>query len=47
MRFAALALLVGTGVAIYGIACFVTRAYRLDDLKTLVRRRRPSDPVQE
>jgi putative peptidoglycan lipid II flippase len=26
-------------VAIYGVACFVTRAFRLSDLKALVRRR--------
>lgn len=40
IRFAALMGLVGGGVAIYGIACFVTGAYRVSDLKALVRRRR-------
>ena len=39
MRFAALAVLVGAGGAIYAIACFATGAYRLADLKALVRRR--------
>lgn len=38
-RYAALAVLVGTGVALYGIACFLTGAYRLADLKALLRRR--------
>jgi putative peptidoglycan lipid II flippase len=39
MRIAALAVLVGTGGLIYLLACFVTRAYRISDLKSLVRRR--------
>jgi putative peptidoglycan lipid II flippase len=47
MRFAALTLLVGVGVAIYGLACFVTRAFTLADLKAILRKRRPSDPIQE
>lgn len=47
VRFAALAVLVGTGFAIYVVACFVTRAYRISDLKALVRKRRPADPIQE
>ena len=38
-RYGALIVLVGAGVAIYGVACFVTRAFRLSDLKALVRRR--------
>lgn len=38
-RYLALAVLVGTGCAIYGVACFVTRAFRVADLKALVRRR--------
>jgi putative peptidoglycan lipid II flippase len=31
--------LVGGGVLIYGLACFVTGAFALDDLKLLLRRR--------
>jgi putative peptidoglycan lipid II flippase len=31
--------LVGGGVALYGIACFATGAYRIADLKGLVARR--------
>jgi putative peptidoglycan lipid II flippase len=31
--------LVGTGVAVYAIACFLTRAFVLDDVKLLIRRR--------
>jgi putative peptidoglycan lipid II flippase len=38
-RYAALAVLVGSGVALYGIACFATGAYRIADLKGLVARR--------
>jgi len=38
-RYAALAVLVGCGVALYGIACFVTGAYRIADLKALLSRR--------
>jgi len=37
-RFAALIVLVGSGVAVYGIACFVTGAFVLDDVKLLIRR---------
>jgi putative peptidoglycan lipid II flippase len=37
-RFAALVVLVGSGVAVYGIACFVTGAFVLDDVKLLIRR---------
>ncbi len=39
IRGAALAGLVGAGVAIYVIACFVTGAFRVADLKSLLRRR--------
>jgi putative peptidoglycan lipid II flippase len=35
----ALTALVGAGVAVYAVACFVTGAFVLDDLKTLMRRR--------
>jgi putative peptidoglycan lipid II flippase len=38
-RYAALTVLVGTGVAVYAIACFLTRAFVLDDVKLLIRRR--------
>lgn len=39
-RYAALAVLVGAGCAIYGLACLFTRAFLVSDLKALVRRRR-------
>lgn len=39
VRYAALGVLVGAGCSIYGLACFVTGAYRVTDLKALVRRR--------
>jgi putative peptidoglycan lipid II flippase len=38
-RYTALTALVGAGVAVYGVACFVTRAFVLDDLKILLKRR--------
>jgi len=38
-RYGALIVLVGAGVAIYIVASFVTRAFRMSDLKALVRRR--------
>ena len=38
-RYAALTVLVCAGVAVYGLACFVTGAFRLADLKALIRRR--------
>lgn len=38
-RYAALGVLVGSGMALYVGACFATGAYRLADLKTLIRRR--------
>jgi putative peptidoglycan lipid II flippase len=39
IRFLALAGLVAGGVSIYGIACFLTGAYRTADLKALLQRR--------
>jgi len=39
-RFAALVVLVGAGVAVYGIACFVTGAFVIDDVKLMMRRTR-------
>jgi putative peptidoglycan lipid II flippase len=39
MRYGALLVLVGTGCAIYGLACFVTGAFRVADVKALIRRR--------
>ncbi len=47
VRYAALAVLVSGGVAIYGLACFVTGAFRMSDLKALMRRRAPAAPSQE
>jgi putative peptidoglycan lipid II flippase len=38
-RAAGLLALVGTGVAVYGIACFLTGAFVLDDVKVLMKRR--------
>jgi putative peptidoglycan lipid II flippase len=38
-RYGALVVLVGAGSAIYVVACFLTRAFRISDLKALVRRR--------
>ncbi len=38
-RYVALGILVGSGCALYGIACFVTGAYRIADLKALIARR--------
>ncbi len=38
-RYVALGLLVGAGVALYGLASFVTGAYRLSDIKALMRRK--------
>ena len=37
-RFAALVVLVGAGVGVYGIACFLTGAFVLDDVKLLLKR---------
>ncbi|MCW3835430.1 murein biosynthesis integral membrane protein MurJ [Sphingomonas canadensis] len=39
-RGVGLSLLVSGGGAVYGLACFVTRAFTLGDLKALIRRRR-------
>lgn len=39
VRYAALLVLVGAGCAIYGVACLVTRAFLISDIKALVRRR--------
>jgi putative peptidoglycan lipid II flippase len=38
-RYMALATLVGTGVALYGLASVVTGAYRLSDIRALLRRK--------
>jgi putative peptidoglycan lipid II flippase len=38
-RYSALVILVGAGVAVYGLACFLTGAFRIADLKALLRRR--------
>jgi putative peptidoglycan lipid II flippase len=38
-RYLALVALVGAGVAVYGVACFLTGAFVLDDVKILMRRR--------
>jgi putative peptidoglycan lipid II flippase len=37
-RFAGLVVLVGAGAAVYAIACFVTGAFVLDDIKLMMRR---------
>lgn len=38
-RYAGLVLLVGAGCAVYAVACFLTRAFLVADLKALLRRR--------
>ena len=38
-RYLALTILVAGGVAVYGVACFLTGAFALDDVKLLLRRR--------
>jgi putative peptidoglycan lipid II flippase len=38
-RYIALAALVGAGVALYGLASVLTGAYRLSDIKALMRRK--------
>lgn len=43
VRTGAMLVLVGTGGAIYAVACFVTGAYRVSDLKTLASRKRKRD----
>lgn len=48
MRYSALGVLVGAGMAIYVVACFLTRAYRIADLTALIRKRgATAKPVQE
>ena len=42
VRAAALSALVGAGVVVYGIACFVTGAFRVSDLRSLLNRRAAS-----
>jgi putative peptidoglycan lipid II flippase len=42
-RIAGLAILVSGGVAVYAVACFVTGAFQISDLKALVRRRRSAE----
>ncbi|MDP5280640.1 murein biosynthesis integral membrane protein MurJ [Sphingomonas sp. DG1-23] len=46
MRFAALSVLVGAGGALYVVACFVTRAYRVSDIKALIRRKASAAPKE-
>jgi putative peptidoglycan lipid II flippase len=46
-RYLALVALVSGGVAIYGVACFVTRAFRIGDITALIRRRAPREGIQE
>ena len=45
-RIVGLSALVGGGVAVYALACFVTGAYRIGDLKALMRRRARSEPKE-
>ena len=45
MRALGLSLLVGSGGALYGIACFATRAFTPADLKALMRRK-PATPTE-
>ena len=48
VRYSALAVLVGGGSAVYVVACFLTRAYRLSDISALMRRRAATPkPVEE
>ena len=44
-RVLTMIVLVGTGGAVYGIACFIMRAYRPSDLLAVVRRRPPAPPT--
>ncbi|QIK77662.1 murein biosynthesis integral membrane protein MurJ [Sphingomonas piscis] len=39
MRYLALLVLVGAGVTVYGVACFLTRAFMLADVRLLLNRR--------
>jgi putative peptidoglycan lipid II flippase len=46
-RYVTLTVLVGTGCALYGVACFVTGAFALADIKTLLKRRaRTAEPKE-
>jgi putative peptidoglycan lipid II flippase len=47
VRFAALGALVAGGGLIYGIACFLTGAFHLREVRALIRRRAPADPVED
>ena len=38
-RYGALVVLVGAGVGVYALACFLTGAFVLDDVKLLMKRR--------
>jgi putative peptidoglycan lipid II flippase len=38
-RYGALTVLVGAGVVVYCVACFLTGAFALDDVKILMKRR--------
>ncbi|WP_419807334.1 murein biosynthesis integral membrane protein MurJ [Sphingomonas sp.] len=42
VRAAALSLLVGSGVLVYGLACFATGAFRIADIRSLLNRRASS-----
>ena len=42
VRAVALSILVGSGVAVYGLACVATGAFRLTDIRSLLRRRASS-----
>jgi len=42
VRGAALAVLVGAGIIVYGVACFVTGAFGVGDMRTLLQRRASS-----
>ena len=42
VRIGALTALVGAGVSVYGVACVLTGAYRLSDIKALLRRKKAS-----
>jgi putative peptidoglycan lipid II flippase len=44
-RYGALLVLVAAGCLIYGVGCFVTRAFRVSDIKALIRKRRPNDDI--
>jgi putative peptidoglycan lipid II flippase len=46
-RGTGLAVLVGSGVALYGLACLATGAYAIDDVKLLLRRRASESEAKE